>query len=84
MVAVSPQTRGAPAPRPQVQEGGSSGSKDGQKAVSPSWELDEEVSDDDGIVLEESEETKRKVAAKEPSRKMRAEHEDENHAVFRS
>jgi hypothetical protein len=84
VVALSPQTGGAPAPRPQVQEGGSSGSKDGQKAVAPSWELDEEASDDDGILLEESEETKRKVAAKEPSRKMRAEHEDENHAVFRS
>ena len=66
-----------------MQEGGSSGSKDKQPAApAPSWELAEEVSDDEGI--EESEETKRKIAAKEPSKKLRGEHEDENHAVYRS
>ena len=82
-MAVSPDAGGAPAPRPQVQEGGSSGSKDKQPAVpAPSWELAEDVSDDECI--EESEETKRKIAAKEPSKKLRGEHEDENHAVYRS
>ena len=66
-----------------MQEGGSSGSKDIVPAApAPSWELAEEVSDDESI--EESEETKRKTAAREPSKKLRGEHEDDNHAIYRS